>query len=55
MKKEEIRKELGDVLWYISQIANELKIPLDEVAEFNIEKLKDRMERGKLHGSGDNR
>ena len=53
--REEIRKELGDVLWYISQIANELKIPLDEVAEFNIEKLKDRMERGKLHGSGDNR
>jgi len=53
--REEIKKELGDVLWYISQIANELKLPLEEIAEFNIEKLASRMERGKLHGNGDNR
>ena len=50
-----IKKELGDVLWYVSQLATELKLSLDEVAEGNIEKLYSRMERGALHGNGDNR
>ena len=54
-KKEEIKKELGDVLWYISQIATELKISLSEVAKVNIEKLQSRLERNKISGSGDNR
>ena len=51
----EIQKELGDALWYVSQIASELKISLDEVAEGNIQKLYDRMDRGVIQGSGDNR
>jgi len=54
-KKEEIKKELGDVLWYVSQIATELGLSLEEIASFNIEKLKLRKERGKLQGSGDDR
>ncbi|MFC1629978.1 nucleoside triphosphate pyrophosphohydrolase family protein [Patescibacteria group bacterium] len=54
-KKQEILKELGDVLWYVSQIATELDLPLDKVASFNIEKLSSRKERNKLSGSGDNR
>lgn len=53
--REEIKKELGDVLWYVSQLATEIGLSLDDVAEKNIEKLYSRMERGKLHGSGDNR
>ena len=53
--KEELKKELGDVLWYLSQLASELKIPLSDVAEKNIEKIYDRMTRGKLGGNGDNR
>ena len=53
--KEELKKELGDVLWYLSQLASELKIPLSDVAEKNIEKIYDRMKRGKLGGNGDNR
>lgn len=53
--KEAIEKELGDVLWYLSQLSTELGLSLDEVAEKNIEKLYSRMERGKLHGDGDNR
>lgn len=53
--REAIKKELGDVLWYVSQIATELGISLDDIAEKNIEKLYSRMERGKLNGSGDNR
>ncbi len=54
-KKEEIKKELGDVLWYVSNLAYELNIELEDVAQGNIEKLFSRMERDKLHGDGDNR
>lgn len=53
--KKEIAKELGDVLWYIAQIATELGIDMDEIAEKNIEKLYSRLDRGKIGGSGDNR
>jgi len=48
-------KELGDVLWYLSQLSTELSISLEEVASLNIEKLISRKKRNKLHGSGDNR
>jgi len=53
--REAIKKELGDVLWYMAQLATELKIPLEDVATGNLAKLYDRMERGKLSGDGDNR
>lgn len=54
-KKEELAKELGDVLWYIANLANDLKYDLETIAEMNINKLKSRQERNKLKGSGDNR
>lgn len=50
-----IAKELGDVLWYVSQLATELGIGLEDVARGNIEKLFSRLERGTLHGDGDER
>lgn len=53
--KQEIKKELGDVLWYVAQLATELKLPLNEVADYNIKKLESRKIRNKLHGNGDNR
>ncbi len=53
--KQEIVKELGDVLWYLSAIASELKINLEEVAKINITKLSNRKNKNKIHGSGDNR
>jgi len=53
--KDTLKKELGDVLWYISQLATELDLSLDEVAEKNIEKLYSRLDRGKISGSGDDR
>jgi NTP pyrophosphatase (non-canonical NTP hydrolase) len=53
--KEMIKKELGDVLWYTAQLATELGLSLDEIAENNITKLASRLERGVLQGSGDNR
>jgi NTP pyrophosphatase (non-canonical NTP hydrolase) len=47
--------ELGDVLWYLSQVCTELGLSLEAVAEHNIEKLYSRLERGKISGDGDNR
>lgn len=45
--KEEIKKELGDVLWYLTQIATELKLSLEDVAISNLEKLFSRKKRKK--------
>lgn len=53
--KDLIKKELGDVLWYVAQLATEIDLTLDEVAEHNIQKLYDRMERDKISGNGDAR
>jgi len=53
--KTELVKELGDVLWYLSNLSTELKVSLEDIAARNIEKLFSRMGRDKLHGSGDNR
>jgi len=47
--------EISDVLWYLSAMATELGVSLDEVAEYNLKKLKDREERNKLQGDGDER
>ncbi|MXY95023.1 MAG: nucleotide pyrophosphohydrolase [Caldilineaceae bacterium SB0664_bin_27] len=48
-----LKSELGDVLWYLTQICTELDLSLEEVAEQNIEKLFDRLERGVIRGDGD--
>jgi len=53
--RDALKAELGDVLWYIAQVATELDLTLDEIAEYNIAKLMDRLERGKIKGDGDNR
>ena len=54
-EREAIKKELGDVLWYVAAICRKLGIPLEEVAAHNLEKLLDRKRRGKIRGSGDER
>lgn len=52
---DELKKELGDVLWYLSAIAFYNGIELEDVATTNLDKLVSRQERNKIHGSGDNR
>ncbi|HZW98657.1 MAG TPA: nucleoside triphosphate pyrophosphohydrolase family protein [Trueperaceae bacterium] len=47
--------ELGDVMWYIANLAADLGLSLDEVGRSNLEKLASRKARGVLHGSGDDR
>ncbi len=54
-KRQEIAKELGDVLWYLSQLSTEFNLSLDDIAKGNIEKLQKRKQEGTLHGNGDNR
>jgi NTP pyrophosphatase (non-canonical NTP hydrolase) len=53
--REELVKELGDVLWYVAALSFELGVDLNTVAEKNISKLTSREKRGVLHGDGDNR
>lgn len=53
--RDQIIKELGDVLWMVNEIAIRLDCSLQYVAQVNIEKLTSRLKRGKINGSGDNR
>lgn len=50
-----IALELGDVMWYIANLAHSLGFKLEDIAKMNLDKIRDRVERGTLHGSGDNR
>ena len=51
----ELAKELGDVLWMLTAVSNDLGFDLEEIATLNLEKLRSRQRRGRLRGSGDNR
>ena len=54
-RKQDIIKELGDVLWYVSACAREIGTDLETIAKENNKKLQSRYERGTIKGSGDNR
>jgi NTP pyrophosphatase (non-canonical NTP hydrolase) len=53
--RKSVASELGDVVWYVSAIASDLGYDLEDIVQMNLEKLKSRMERGKIGGAGDNR
>ena len=54
-RREAIKGELGDVLWYVASAARELGYDLGDIAQANLDKLASRKSRGTLQGSGDNR
>jgi NTP pyrophosphatase (non-canonical NTP hydrolase) len=54
-KADEVAKEIGDVLWYIAALCNDIGVDMEEIATVNIAKLKDRQARGVIGGSGDKR
>lgn len=50
-----IALELGDMLWYAANLAKVLGYDLSDIAKMDIEKINGRVERGTIHGTGDNR
>ena len=55
LDKDALLKELGDPLWYIASLADDLGFTLQQVVDANVEKLTSRKERDVVKGSGDNR
>ena len=50
-----LSSEIGDCLWYIAILADDVGVKLSDIANANLEKLFKRKEKGNLHGSGDDR
>ena len=46
LEKEKLAKELGDIAWYLAETAYALEIPLEEILQANIEKLRKRYPQG---------
>jgi NTP pyrophosphatase (non-canonical NTP hydrolase) len=55
VNRDSLKKELGDVLWFVAVLAEFYNMDMQDVAIANINKLRSRQERGKLQGSGDER
>ena len=53
--RKEVASEIGDVLWYCAVLASDIGYELSDIAFSNTVKLQDRMNRGVIGGSGDNR
>jgi len=53
--RSDLKKELGDVLWYLAVFADSLGLSLSEVVDLNVSKLIDRQQRAVIKGAGDNR
>lgn len=54
-KRHDLALELGDILYYLSRIANLTGYKLNEIAKLHVQKLQGRIERGTVKGEGDHR
>ena len=54
-ERYQIKMEIGDVLWYLSQVARFSGVSLEDAAKANVKKLADRRKRGVISSEGDNR
>lgn len=52
---DNVKKELGDVLWYLTKLGHHFGMSLEDIAQTNIDKLSARMEKGTIKGEGDHR
>lgn len=52
---QNVKKELGDILWMVAAIAEDHGFTLEEIADCNIAKLSARKENNTIQGSGDDR
>lgn len=52
---DDMKKELGDIVWYIAVLADSLGLTFEEIMQLNVKKLQDRQKRGVIKGAGDNR
>ncbi len=55
LRRDELKAEIGDLMWYTAQLSTELGLKLSDIAKYNLEKLAKRQKENKIHGSGDNR
>ena len=55
LNHDHAKAELGDILWFVAMLADELCYDLSTIAANNLDKLADRANRGKLKGNGDDR
>lgn len=53
--RDELAKELGDVVWYIAVMAHSLGLSFEDIMQRNVAKLQSRQKRGVIRGKGDNR
>ncbi len=54
-RKQALKEEMGDVLWYLAVLAHDLDLELNDIAQVNVDKLSSRKERGAIKGDGDKR
>jgi len=54
-QRDALAKEIGDVLWYVANLAADLGLSLEAIGRTNLDKLASRRHRGVLGGSGDER
>ena len=55
VKRQEVVSEAGDVLWNLANMLKDLDISFQEVADYSIQKVLDRQQRGVIMGDGGER